>query len=98
MWGSISIRLTNWNLEKGYSLEFVKSKDFKYDLLVLPSIYRSQVLQLLHDEQGYQKIKQTLALVRESFFWTMMHQDVTNWVKTCKSCKKAKGQYNNPNV
>ena len=27
-----------------------------------------------------------------------MCQDVTNWVKLCKRCKKAKGLYNDPNV
>ena len=27
-----------------------------------------------------------------------MCQDVTNWVKLCKTCKKAKGSYNDPNA
>ena len=39
-----------------------------------------------------------MALMREWIFWSVMCQDVNNWVKTCKRCKKAKGAYNDPNV
>ena len=70
----------------------------KYHQLVLPTVYRAQVLKLLHDEQGHQRTEHTMALVRERFFWSMMCQDVNNWVKTCKRCKQAKGPYNDPNV
>ena len=59
----------------------------KYHQLVLPTVYRAQVLQLLHDEQGHQRTEHTMALVRERFFWSMMCQDFNNWVKTCKRCK-----------
>ena len=39
-----------------------------------------------------------MALVREQFYWSMVHQDVTNMVKMCKRCKKVKGPYIGPNV
>ena len=65
---------------------------------MLPTVYRAQVLQLLHDEQGHQRTEHTMALLRERFSWSMMCQDVNNWVKTCKRCKQAKGPYNDPNV
>ena len=39
-----------------------------------------------------------MAVVRERFFWSMMCQDINNWVKTCKRCKLAKGPYSDPNV
>ena len=54
-------------------------------------------LQLLHEEQGHNRIQYTLALMREHFFWITIYQDVTNWDKLCKTCKKAKGLHNNPN-
>ena len=73
-------------------------QDSKYHQLVLPTVYRAQVLQLLHDEQGYQRMEHKMALVRERFFWSTMCQDVNNWVKTCKRCKQAKGPYDDPNV
>ena len=65
----------------------------KYHQLELPSIYRTQVLQLLHDEQGHQRMEHILALVREYFLWSMMCQDVTNCVMTYRRCKKVKGLY-----
>ena len=39
-----------------------------------------------------------MTLVMERFLWSTMCQDVNNWVKSCESCKKAKGSYNYPNV
>ena len=39
-----------------------------------------------------------MALVRDRFFWSMMCQDVTNWVKSCKRYKSTKGPYNDSNV
>ena len=62
------------------------------------AVYRAQLLQLLHEEQGHQRIEHTLALPRGRFLWSTMYQDVTNWVKLCKRYKKAKGPYNDPNV
>ena len=70
----------------------------KYHQLVLPTVYRAQVLQLLYDEQGHQRTEHTMDLIRERFFRSMMCQDANNWVKTCKRCKQAKGPYNDPNV
>ena len=40
----------------------------------------------------------TLALITNWFCWSMLCQDITNWVKTCKCCKKGKGLYNDLNV
>ena len=37
-------------------------------------------------------------LISEGFFWSTVCQDVKNWVKSCKKCKKTKGPYNDPNV
>ena len=98
MSGSISVNLIVWSLEKECFTEFMRFKGSKYHHLILPAVYRAQVLQLLHDEQGHQRTEHTMALVSERFFWSMMCQDVNNWVKTCNRCKKAKGPYNDPNV
>ena len=70
----------------------------KYHQLILPAVYRAKLLQLLHDEQVHQRTECTMALVRERLLWSTMCQDVNNWLKTCKRCKKAKGPYNDPNV
>ena len=39
-----------------------------------------------------------MALVRERFFWSTMCQDVNNWVKSSKRCKKVKGLHSGPTV
>ena len=68
-----------------------EAQGFKYHQLVLQTGYRTQVLQLYPEKQGNQRIECTLALIRERLFWSKMCQDVTNWLKSCKRCKKAKG-------
>ena len=83
---------------KGVLHQIYEVQGSKYHQLVLPTVYRAQVLQLLHDEQGHQREEHTMALMREKFFWSMMCQDVNNWVKSCRRCKKVKGPYNDPNV
>ena len=85
-------------LRKGVLHRIYEVQGSKYHHLVLPTVYRAQVLQLLHHEQGHWQTEHTMALMRERFFWSMMCQDVNNWVKSCKRCKKAKGPYNDPNV
>ena len=83
---------------KGVLHQIYEIQGSKYHQLVLPIVYRAQVFQLLHDEQGHQRTEPTMALVRERFFRSTMCQDVNNWVKTCKMWKQAKGPYNDPNV
>ena len=83
---------------KGVLHQIYEVQGSKYHQLVLPTVYRTQVLQLLHEEQGHQRIEHTLACVRERFLLSTMCQDVTNWVKSCKRCKKAEGLYNDPHL
>ena len=54
--------------------------------LVLPSVYRTQVLKGLHDEIGHPGRDRTISLVSERFFWPGMRSDVEDWVKSCRRC------------
>ena len=48
---------------------------------------------MLYDDHGHQGLDQTLALVRERFYWSMMNQDVTKYVTNCHWCHVAMGHY-----
>ena len=53
---------------KGVLHRIYEIQGSKYHQLVLPKVYRAQVLQLLHDEQGHQRTECTMDLIRERFF------------------------------
>ena len=83
-------------LKKGVLHRHYINNDVEYHQLILPIKYQAQVLKLLHDGQGHQRLERTLALCQERFYWNTMFQDVTNYVKTCPQCQTVKGDYTDP--
>ena len=67
--------------------------DVETHQLVLPLEYHETVLCMLHDDYGHQGLDQTLALVRERFYWSTMNHDATEYVTNCHWCHVAKGHY-----
>lgn len=57
---------------------------------ILPSVYRNQVLLLLHNDQfaGHLGLKRTLARVRFRFYWAGYHVFIERWCKRCKECQQ----------
>ena len=53
--------------------------------------YQAQVLHLLHNDQGHQGIERTTALCLEQFYWKIMFQDTTNYVKNVYNVKQQRG-------
>ena len=51
---------------------------------------------MLHGDYGHPEVDQTLALVRERFYWGTMDQNVTKYVTNCHWCHVAKGHYTGP--
>ena len=80
-------------LKKGVLHHLYINNDVEYHQMILPIKYQAQVLKLLHDGQGHQRLERTLALCRERFYWNTIFQDVTNYVKTCPQCQTLKGDY-----
>ena len=70
-------------LKKGVLHQLYIHNDVEFHQMVLPIIFQTQVLQLLHDGQGHQGIERTIALCQEQFYWNTMFQDVTKYVKEC---------------
>ena len=60
--------------------------------LVLPTVIREQVMQMLHNHKcaGHLGQHKTLARVRMRFYWYKLKDDVNNWCKQCEVCAKKK--------
>ena len=60
--------------------------------LVLPQIWRDEVLHLLHDNicTGHLGIHQTIGRLRSRFYWVGFKQDVIDKCKTCFKCQAQK--------
>ena len=69
------------------------TNDVESHQLVLPIKYHEAKLHMLHDHYGHQGLDQTLALVRERFYWSMMNHDVTEYVTNCHQCHVTKDHY-----
>ena len=62
---------------KGVLHQLYEVQGSTYHQLVLPAVYRAQLLQLTHEEQGHQRIEHMLDVIRERLFWSMMYQSWT---------------------
>ncbi|KAL7878188.1 hypothetical protein SRHO_G00048310 [Serrasalmus rhombeus] len=58
--------------------------------LVLPGLYRTKVLQALHDDFGHLGVERTLELVRDRFYWPKMAADIASYIKNCGRCAAQK--------
>ena len=85
-------------LKQGVVHHIYISNDVESHQLVLPLEYHKAVLCMLHDDYGNQGLDQTLALVRERFYWSTMNHDATEYVTNCHQCHVAKGLYTGPHT
>ena len=85
-------------LKQGVLHHIYISNDVETHQLVLPLGNHKTVLCMLHDDYGHQGLDQTLALVRERFYWSMMNHDATEYVTNCHWCPVAKGHYTGPHT
>ena len=85
-------------LKQGAHHQIYIINDVESHQLVLPLKYHEAVLHMLHDDYGHQGLDQTLALVRERFYWSTMNQDITDYVTNCHWCHVTKGHYTNPHT
>jgi transposase InsO family protein len=62
--------------------------------LVLPTAYRQQALEGLHDRMGHLGRDRTLHLARQRFYWPNMGNDVAAHIKKCGRCIRRKSSIN----
>jgi len=77
-------------VRRGILFRKVKNDTEEIEQLVLPEVYREEVLRGLHSDIGHPGTERTIRLIRERFFWPGMLKDVEQWVKTCDRCLKRK--------
>lgn len=60
------------------------------DQVVLPKVYRKEILHMAHDFGivGHQGVRKTLARIWSVFYWPGIRRDVADYCKTCKICQK----------
>lgn len=63
--------------------------------LVLPEVYRKQVLQGLHSDLGHPGKDRTAALVRERLYWPGYVAEVHSFIDNCLRCLRGKDFRNN---
>ena len=81
------LQFNQLTLKRGVLHHLYINSDVEYHQLILPVKYQAQVLSLLHDGQGHQRLEHTLALCWERFYWNTMFQNVTNYVKIVHNAK-----------
>ena len=62
-------------------------------LLVVPSVLRSEVLKAAHKDFGHQGPERTEQVVQRRCWWPCMPTDVKQWISECERCVVAKGPY-----
>ena len=60
--------------------------------LVLPPSFRTKAIEGCHDQVGQLGQDRVLELLRDRFFWSWMHTDVTSYINSCPRCLRRKSQ------
>ena len=66
------LQFDRMTMKKGVLQWLYINNNVEYHQMVLPIKYQAQVLQLLHDGQGHQRIERTILLCWEQFYWNTM--------------------------
>ena len=56
----------------------------------LPKKQRLKVMQEFHDNNGHFGFKKTYAAIQTKYYWPKMFQDISDFVKSCDRCQRAK--------
>ena len=68
---------------------YTSGKDGYQELIVVPLVAKSSVLEQLHDSKvtgGHFALHKILDRTRQRFWWPMMRRDIDKWIKSCKPC------------
>lgn len=87
--------ISQFKIKRGLLYRETKDNEKTLSLLVLPKIYRKQVLQGLHEDVGHPGKERTSSLVKERFYWPGYLADVAKWIEKCPRCLRGKENKNN---
>ena len=63
---------------------------YKYNAIVLPQLYRTELLFRSHDQMGHQGIDKVYQRILKRFEWPGMKKACEKWVTACLSCQQVK--------
>ena len=63
---------------------------YKYNAIVLPQPYQTELLFRSHDQMGYQGIDKVYQRILKRFEWPGMRKACEKWVTACLSCQQVK--------
>ena len=86
-------QFNQWVFCQGVLYRVYEQVGAMYHQLILPIEFRAQVMELLHNEQGHQGVEHMLQLVQKQFYWSILLQDVTNWIKNVGGVKLSGSLY-----
>ena len=63
---------------------------YKYNSIVLPQIYQTELLFRSHDQMGHQGVDKVYNRIQKRFEWPGLKKACENWTSACLSCQQAK--------
>ena len=63
---------------------------YKYNAIVLPQLYQTELLFRSHDQMGHQGIDKAYQRILKRFEWPGMKKTCEKWVKACLSCQQVR--------
>ena len=63
---------------------------YRYNAIVLPQLYQTELLFRSHDQMGHQRIDKVYQRILKHFEWPGMKKTCEKWVTSCLSCQEVK--------
>ena len=80
----------NFHIIRGLLYRKHHDNEQEINQLVLPTSFKTQVLQGLHNDVGHPGKDRTASLVRDRFYWPGYTSDIDKWVQRCDRCLRRK--------
>ena len=63
---------------------------YKYNSIVLPQLYQTELLFRSHDQMGHQGVDKVYNRIQKRFEWPGLKKPCEKWIVACLSCQQAK--------
>ena len=63
---------------------------YKYNSIVLPQLYQTELLFRSHDQMGHQGVDKVYNRIKKRFEWPGLKKACEKWIAECLSCQQAK--------
>ena len=67
---------------------------YKYNSIVLPQLYQTELLFCSHDQIGHQGVDKVYNRIQKRFEWPGLNKGCEKWISACLSCQQTKGPGN----